>query len=126
VVKARFRVVCTGTPVENSLTDLWCLFDTAVQPGLLGAANEFARSFERPIQRGNPEGRRELINELRRRINPQVLRRLKEDISDELPEKRFDTACRNIAMTPKQHEAYLSLLAAHKEGRAGSALQVLP
>lgn len=126
VVKARFRVVCTGTPVENSLTDLWCLFDTAVQPGLLGAANEFARSFERPIQRGNPEGRRELINELRRRINPQVLRRLKEDISDELPEKRFDTACRNIAMTPKQHEAYLNLLAAHKEGRAGSALQVLP
>ena len=44
-----FRVACTGTPVENTLTDLWCLFDY-VQPGLLGALNAFGERYRRPIE----------------------------------------------------------------------------
>jgi hypothetical protein len=47
--KVRFRVACTGTPVENSLTDLWCLFDF-VQPGMLGALNHFSRTYRQPIE----------------------------------------------------------------------------
>lgn len=48
-LNVRFRVACTGTPVENSLADLWCLFDL-VQPGLLGALNDFGRNFGRIIE----------------------------------------------------------------------------
>ncbi|HEY8128681.1 MAG TPA: SNF2-related protein, partial [Hyphomicrobium sp.] len=44
-----FRIACTGTPVENTLADLWCLFDY-VQPGLLGALNDFGRRYRRPIE----------------------------------------------------------------------------
>jgi len=47
---ARFRIACTGTPVENTLTDLWCLFDF-VQPRLLGALNQFSRRYTRPTSR---------------------------------------------------------------------------
>lgn len=46
----RFKIACTGTPVENTLTDLWRLFDF-VQPGLLGALNEFESSLS-PAYRG--------------------------------------------------------------------------
>ncbi|MEY4415277.1 MAG: hypothetical protein RIQ53_2570, partial [Pseudomonadota bacterium] len=46
---AAFKIACTGTPVENTLADLWCLFDF-VQPGLLGALNEFGRTYRRPIE----------------------------------------------------------------------------
>jgi len=42
--KVRFRVACTGTPVENTLADLWCLFDF-VQPGMLGALSHFSRTY---------------------------------------------------------------------------------
>ncbi len=42
----RFRIACTGTPVENSLTDLWCLFDF-VQPGLLPALNIFGKTYQK-------------------------------------------------------------------------------
>jgi hypothetical protein len=51
-----FRVACTGTPVENTLVDLWCLFDY-VQPGLLGALNDFGRRYRRPIEAETEEER---------------------------------------------------------------------
>jgi hypothetical protein len=84
-LNARFRVACTGTPVENSLTDLWCLFDM-VQPGLLGALNEFGREYGRVIEAASdaaPERR----EKLRRLIDPQVIRRTKADVAKDLPKK---------------------------------------
>jgi hypothetical protein len=57
--KVRFRIACTGTPVENSLADLWCLYDF-VQPGFLGALNEFGREYGRPIEQWEEGGREKL------------------------------------------------------------------
>jgi SNF2 family DNA or RNA helicase len=58
-----FRVACTGTPVENTLADLWCLFDY-VQPGLLGALNDFGRRYRRPIE-AETEEEQARVKELR-------------------------------------------------------------
>jgi SNF2 family DNA or RNA helicase len=82
---AGFRIACTGTPVENSLADLWCLFDF-VQPGLLGSLNEFGATYRRPIECETAE-QRERVNQLRKLIEPQILRRTKKDVAKDLPPK---------------------------------------
>ena len=82
--KADFKIACTGTPVENSLTDLWCLFDF-IQENLLGSLNEFGKTYRRPIENlDNVDN--EVLEQLRNLIAPQVLRRMKHDVAD-LPEK---------------------------------------
>jgi hypothetical protein len=107
--KARFRIACTGTPVENSLADLWCLFDF-IQPGLLGALDEFGRTYRRPIEakEAGDERAGEIIGQLRAKVGPQILRRMKHDIADELPKKilvsnneyQFDGAIRKRLSIP--------------------------
>lgn len=86
--KAKFRIACTGTPVENSLADLWCLFDF-IQPGLLGALDEFGRTYRMPIEAREAGDKKaaETIEYLRAIITPQILRRMKTDIADELTKK---------------------------------------
>jgi hypothetical protein len=88
--KSKFRIACTGTPVENSLADLWCLFDF-IQPGLLGALDEFGRSYRRPIEAKEAGDSKsiEAISDLRSIISPQILRRMKSDssIALDLPQK---------------------------------------
>jgi len=80
-----FRVACTGTPVENTLTDLWCLFDY-VQPGLLGALNDFGTLYRRPIEAETDE-EKVRVEELRALIAPQILRRTKKDVAKDLKAK---------------------------------------
>jgi superfamily II DNA or RNA helicase/HJR/Mrr/RecB family endonuclease len=86
-LKANFRIACTGTPVENSLSDLWCLFDF-VQPGLLGFLEEFGKTYRRPIECGT-EDLKVALSRLQGLISPQTLRRTKADIAEELPKKYF-------------------------------------
>ncbi len=86
-LKADFRVACTGTPVENTLADLWCLFDF-VQPGLLGALEEFGKTYRKPIECETVE-QKATLEKLQRLIAPQTLRRTKADIVDELKKKYF-------------------------------------
>jgi len=86
-LKADFRIACTGTPVENSLADLWCLFDL-VQPGLLGALGEFGRTYRRPIECETDE-HSGALQRLQATIAPQTLRRTKADIAAELKSKYF-------------------------------------
>lgn len=86
-LKADFRIACTGTPVENSLADLWCLFDF-VQPGLLGGLEDFGRAYRRPIECETDE-QKAALKRLQDTIAPQTLRRTKLDIADELPKKYF-------------------------------------
>lgn len=86
-LKADFRIACTGTPVENSLADLWCLFDL-VQPGLLGALEEFGKNYRRPIE-CETEEHRDALQRLQSLIAPQTLRRTKADIASELTKKLF-------------------------------------
>ncbi|GAB7535224.1 SNF2-related protein [Burkholderia sp. 3C] len=86
-LKADFRIACTGTPVENSLADLWCLFDL-VQPGLLGALEDFGKSYRRPIECETDE-QVASMKRLQAAIAPQTLRRTKADIAADLKKKFF-------------------------------------
>ncbi|MCD6486498.1 MAG: DEAD/DEAH box helicase, partial [Syntrophobacterales bacterium] len=80
--KAMNRIIMTGTPIENRLSDIWSLFDF-LNPGLLGNAKEFGK-FSKGLKT-NPEG----YSRLRKLISPYILRRLKTDKSviSDLPEK---------------------------------------
>lgn len=100
--KARFKIACTGTPVENHLVDLWNLFDW-IQPGLLGTVQEFHSHYRRPIE-AKTEQEKEALKKLRALIEPQVLRRIKQDISQDLPKKHL--ASPTIQMVPYQHNLY--------------------
>jgi hypothetical protein len=101
-----FKIACTGTPVENTLADLWCLFDF-VQPGLLGALNDFGRRYRRPIEAQTDE-EKERVEELRRMIDPQILRRTKDlpEIATELKGKEFPP-CR-IPLSAYQRSLYVN------------------
>jgi hypothetical protein len=100
----QFRVACTGTPVENTLADLWCLFDF-VQPGLLGALNDFGRHYRKPIE-AETEEEKARVEELRAKIRPQILRRLKEDVAKDLPTKIIVEACRTLPLSAHQRMLY--------------------
>ncbi len=79
-LNARTRLALTGTPMENNVGELWSLFDYAL-PGYFGSARDFLRRYE--------DGRH--AEELRMRIRPFMMRRLKSDVMAELPEKMEST-----------------------------------
>lgn len=103
----RFRIACTGTPVENSLTDLWCLFDF-VQPGLLSPLNEFAKCYVRPIEARTDEEKAR-VEELRALIAPQLFRRTKAEVADLKPKHedvpRLDISHKQVALYATAVEA---------------------
>ena len=75
------KVVLTGTPIENSLTDLWSQINF-VNPGLLGTLSFFKRSFVQAIEKRGDEAREDKLKEL---ISPFILRRTKDEVARELP-----------------------------------------
>ncbi|MGE4450774.1 SNF2-related protein [Castellaniella sp.] len=99
-----FKIACTGTPVENTLADLWCLFDF-VQPGLLGALNEFGDRYRKPIEAKDNEERAR-VEELRTRISVQILRRTKAEVAKDLPKKIIVEECRNLPLSAEQRKLY--------------------
>ena len=101
--KADFKIACTGTPVENSLVDLWCLFDF-IQENLMGSLSEFNKEYRRPIEKKDDEDSA-IIDELRQLIEPQVLRRMKHDVA-ELPAKHEINDCKNIEISTLQRTLY--------------------
>ncbi len=113
------RFVLTGTPVENSVRDLWSIMNF-VLPGYLGSREEFRERYELPIGRSSePEQQR-----LAKRLRPVMLRRLKKDVLQDLPEKLEQTAFCDLS--DDQRELYaklqtegrkkLDLLAKEKDG----------
>ncbi len=80
-LKSQFKLVLTGTPVENSLTDLWTQLNF-VNPGLLGSLSFFRREFAKPIEKTGDD---EKEVKLRKIIQPFILRRTKETVARELP-----------------------------------------
>lgn len=78
-----FRVATTGTPIENHLGELWNLFQF-LNPGLLGSFQRFNEKYTIPITKANDNERRQ---QLRRIIQPFILRRRKEEVLEELPPK---------------------------------------
>jgi SNF2 family DNA or RNA helicase len=113
--KVRFRIACTGTPVENTLADLWCLFDF-VQPGMLGALNFFSRTYRQPIE-AKTEKQKLKVEELRELIRPQILHRQKTDVAKELPTPVEDKNCKSLAMSDYQNGLYVKALANLQEQR---------
>lgn len=104
-LKADFKIAMTGTPVENTLVDLWCIMDFTV-PGLLGNAKDFAKEFQNPLKNEETNAK-ELGELLRNRIGVFIKRRLKRDVAKDLPQK-FDNANSRIRrqMPPAQLERY--------------------
>lgn len=107
-----FKIACTGTPVENTLADLWCLFDY-VQPGLLGALNDFGQRYRKPIEAKTDEERAR-VDELRERIKPQILRRLKSEVAKDLPKKIIDQSCRRLPLSAMQRTLYANAVTSFK------------
>lgn len=99
-LRAEHRVCLTGTPVENHLGDLWSLFSIAL-PGALGEKASFGRLFRTPIEK-RADGERQRA--LAARIRPFVLRRTKESVAAELPEKT--EIVRRVELTGAQRDLY--------------------
>lgn len=112
----RFKIACTGTPVENSLADLWCLFDF-IQPGLLGALNEFGSTYRKPIE-AETEEQKQRVEELRSIIEPQLLRRIKADVAKDLPRKTIVETCLNLPISKRQRNYYANAIALHRKQSA--------
>lgn len=108
-----FRIACTGTPVENTLADLWSLFDF-IQPGLLGALNEFSRRYRKPIEAKTDEERAR-VEELRALIEPQILRRTKQEVAKDLPRKIINQSCRRLPLSNTQRNLYVNAIEAFKK-----------
>ncbi|SNS62786.1 SWIM zinc finger [Anaerovirgula multivorans] len=82
-IKATHRFALTGTPIENALIELWSIFDF-VMPGYLSSQHKFKKHFEVPIIKDKDE---KALRDLGKLLKPFVLRRLKKDVLQELPEK---------------------------------------
>ncbi|MDQ6654723.1 MAG: SNF2 family helicase, partial [Verrucomicrobiota bacterium] len=103
-LRARHRFALTGTPIENSVRDLWSIMNFAL-PGYLGSRTDFRERYELPLSRG-PEP--EIQRRLARRMRPFLLRRKKTDVAKELPEKLEQQLICDLK--PKQRAAYDGLL----------------
>ena len=110
-VHAASRLVLTGTPVENSVTDLWSIMDF-LMPGYLTTQKLFKDKFEAPIRAGGAEAQ-EAQARLRKKLQPFLLRRLKKDVAKDLPPKIEKVAfCR---MTKDQEMVYKEIAQRSKE-----------
>ena len=118
--KVDFKIACTGTPVENTLADLWCLFDF-IQPGLLGALDEFGKRYRKPIEARNDE-ERDRVEELRERIGPQILRRTKAEVAKNLPQKIEDARCRDLRLSSVQRALYSKAIEGFKRRNEPGAI----
>jgi SNF2 family DNA or RNA helicase len=99
-LKSDHKLVLTGTPVENSLTDLWSQL-SFVNPGLLGDLSFFRREFAKPIEK---EGDDQQEGKLRKIIRPFILRRTKEMVASDLPPVTEQTVY--CDMTEEQMKLY--------------------
>ncbi len=87
-LQGNHRIALSGTPVENHLGELYSLF-RFLNPSFFGSQNDFMRSYARPIQDRQDM---DALHDLKTRIYPYILRRLKRDVLKDLPEKTEQTA----------------------------------
>jgi SNF2 family DNA or RNA helicase len=102
-LKADHRLCLTGTPLENHMGELWSLFHF-LMPGFLGDMSTFKTLYKNPIEQYD---RDDLKEKLSQRIKPFLLRRLKQDVVEELPPKTEITL--PVALTKKQRDVYESI-----------------
>ncbi len=103
-LRAKHRFVLTGTPMENSVRDLWSIMHF-LMPGYLGTRDDFKERYEQPISQGDSTG---VQQRLAKRLRPFMLRRLKRQVAAELPDKIEQVAY--CELTGKQRGVYDELL----------------
>ena len=109
-IRAAQKLVLTGTPIENSVADLWSIMDF-LMPGYLSNHKAFREHYELPISRGGPDGELAQLK-LRRKLHPFLLRRLKRDVAKDLPEKIQRVA--HASLSKDQYMVYKELLESSK------------
>ncbi|MDO5661573.1 MAG: DEAD/DEAH box helicase [Brachybacterium sp.] len=120
-VRAPFRLAITGTPMENSLADLWALLSITA-PGLFPSPVQFRGQYVKPIEapEDTPAGRRlagERMERLRTRIRPFLLRRTKEVVAPELPAKQEQVL--RTELTPRHRRLYEKVLQRERQKLLG-------
>ncbi len=100
LLNSEFRMVLTGTPIENSLTDLWAQLNF-INNGLLGSQNFFRREYVIPVEKKSDSSQEDKLKKL---INPFILRRTKEEVAKELPDMTEQVILCN--MTEEQRKFY--------------------
>lgn len=103
-LKAQNYFALTGTPLENSLTELWSIFDF-VMPGYLLSHSKFVKKYELPIVKTK---NKKALEELNKHIKPFILRRLKSEVIKELPPKIEHKVI--VEMTDEQKKIYAAYL----------------
>ena len=108
-LKAETRYALTGTPIENSLSELWSIFDF-IMPGYLFTYKKFRNMYETPIVKEKDEYQ---MSKLKMLIEPFILRRTKKGVLTELPEKTITVLNNN--MEEEQEKIYMSYLTKAKK-----------
>ena len=108
-LKGETRFALTGTPIENSLAELWSIFDF-VMPGYLFQYKKFKNLYETPIVKNDDK---DAMSKLKMLIEPFVLRRTKKEVLTELPEKTITVL--NNTMEQEQEKIYMSYLVKAKQ-----------
>ena len=105
-LSARQRLVLTGTPIENSVADVWSIFDF-LMPDYLGDYETFKAGYETPIGEGGAEGEA-AQSKLKRKLHPFILRRLKKSVAKDLPDKLVKVSyCPMPEETQREYNATL-------------------
>jgi len=99
-----FKVAMTGTPIENNLMELWSLLSITA-PGLFTSPDRFTIHYRNPIEK---DGDSERLSQLRRRVRPLILRRTKEQVVRDLPEKQEQVL--ELDLNPKHRKLYQTYL----------------
>jgi superfamily II DNA or RNA helicase len=99
----RFRMICTGTPIENRLAELWNLF-RFINPGLLGSEERFHERFVKPIEVSHDPHASHILKNL---VQPFILRRTKSQVLEDLP-PRTETM-RLVELSPEERALHESL-----------------
>lgn len=100
LLNAKHRLALSGTPIENNLGELYSLF-RFLNPAMFGTLQRFNQNYLAPIQKNNDKN---AIRQLRKKIYPFILRRLKKDVLDDLPDKIEQTLF--VEMSEKQRKLY--------------------
>ncbi|MBW4095527.1 MAG: DEAD/DEAH box helicase, partial [Acidobacteria bacterium] len=99
-LKTGFKLAITGTPMENNLMELWAL-TSVVAPGLFPSPQRFAEFYQKPIEKtGSPK----LLEKLRARVKPLMLRRTKEQVIKDLPPKQEQVL--DVVLNPRHQKVY--------------------